>query len=122
MSSSNKMIEGGDPKTNPITIADEAGDGGDGRAMNKAIVPSGLADNVMKALWSEMPITERFGDLKGICMMEKIIQAYQIGERRTCPFYVVVEVIKTRNIVRHAKNDRRQASVELKIRKQMISN
>ena len=115
------MTECGDPKTNPITIADEAGDGGDGRAMNKSIVPSGLAGNVMKALWSEMPITERFGDLNGICMLEKIIESYQVGERRMCPFYVFVGGVKKINIVRHPHNDRKQSSVELKIRNQIIS-
>lgn len=77
------------PKSKQRRLADAGTPLADAGALVLAVsIPSGLADSATHYLFGEMPIVERFGALEGILMIQKIMAAYQDGDRRTCPFYV----------------------------------
>lgn len=72
------------------------------------VVPAGIADNALQLLFGEMPIKERFGDLTGCLMLQKIFQHYQVADKVTVPFFTTDG---QRAIIRHGKNNRVQHSV-----------
>ena len=68
---------------------------------------SGVADDVQEKMFGKMTITERFGEYDGLVRQQKIFATYQIGDLKTIPWFID----GARTIIRHPKNQRKQASV-----------